>query len=94
MSTEEGLALLATSHGQGIAYLIADHSQVLGRKIPMARIFTELPGGFTDDEGSSSSSEGALSSDDAKGSEGTKFWEWGGQTYYYILWELRDSITG
>ncbi|KAI4281388.1 MAG: hypothetical protein L6R38_003722 [Xanthoria sp. 2 TBL-2021] len=94
MSTEEGLALLATSHGQGIAYLIADHSQALGRKIPMARIFTELPGGVTDDEGSSSSSEGALSSDDAKGSEGTRFWEWGGQTYYYILWELRDSITG
>ncbi|KAI4257543.1 MAG: hypothetical protein L6R42_005579 [Xanthoria sp. 1 TBL-2021] len=29
MSTEEGLALLATSHGQGIAYLIADHSQVV-----------------------------------------------------------------
>ncbi|KAL8914694.1 MAG: hypothetical protein Q9171_000707 [Xanthocarpia ochracea] len=80
MNSEEGLAVLATGHGQGIAYLIADHSDVLGRKIPVATIFTELPGGVTDDEASSSESDDGF--------------DWGGQTYYYILWELRDSITG
>ncbi|KAL8992731.1 MAG: hypothetical protein Q9169_006883 [Polycauliona sp. 2 TL-2023] len=154
MNSEDGLALLATAHGQGVAYLIADHNDVLGRKIPMARVFTELPGGMTDidagsvrymdddgslasDDGSEAmdisdddddddgalqsadargggignsegamesddtmdtsgggSAEGALESDDTTMSEGGDSWGWGDATYYYILWELRDSITG
>ncbi|KAL8996609.1 MAG: hypothetical protein Q9188_006532 [Gyalolechia gomerana] len=40
MRTDDGKALLGTPHGIGIAYLIADHSDVLGRKIPFARVFT------------------------------------------------------
>ncbi len=40
MSTEEGQALLATSPGVGVAYMIKDHNDVLGRKIPFAGIFT------------------------------------------------------
>ncbi|KAL8725976.1 MAG: hypothetical protein Q9166_007010 [cf. Caloplaca sp. 2 TL-2023] len=82
MNSEEGLALLATSHGQGIAYLIADHSHVLGRKVPLARIFTTNP---SDLEGS----DAVSSASDSSGSD--NYWD---QTYYYILWELRDTITG
>ncbi|KAL8790086.1 MAG: hypothetical protein Q9213_000788 [Squamulea squamosa] len=40
LDTEEGLALLATPHGVGIAYMIKDHSDVLGMREPTVRIFT------------------------------------------------------
>ncbi|KAL9026551.1 MAG: hypothetical protein Q9196_004803 [Gyalolechia fulgens] len=40
MRTDDGKALLGTPHGIGIACLIADYSDVLGRKIPFARVFT------------------------------------------------------
>ncbi|KAL8725570.1 MAG: hypothetical protein Q9166_007272 [cf. Caloplaca sp. 2 TL-2023] len=40
MNSEEVLALLATSHGAGIAYMIKDHSDVLRRREPKVHIFT------------------------------------------------------
>ncbi|KAL8728780.1 MAG: hypothetical protein Q9166_005158 [cf. Caloplaca sp. 2 TL-2023] len=40
MRTNDGKALLGTPYGVGIAYLLKDHSDVLGRKIPLARVFT------------------------------------------------------
>lgn len=73
MSTREGKALLATPHGVGLAYLIADHSDILGRKIPYAHVFTlDLS-----ESGSDSESEVEPEPD-----------------FYYILWELRDTISG
>ncbi|KAL8830745.1 MAG: hypothetical protein Q9170_005594 [Blastenia crenularia] len=40
MRTDDGKALLGTPHGIGVAFLIADHSNVLARKIPFAHVFT------------------------------------------------------
>ncbi|KAL9046270.1 MAG: hypothetical protein Q9206_007120 [Seirophora lacunosa] len=40
LRSKEGKALLATPHGVGIAFLISDHSNVLGRKYPAVCIFT------------------------------------------------------
>ncbi|KAL8996224.1 MAG: hypothetical protein Q9169_004202, partial [Polycauliona sp. 2 TL-2023] len=40
LTTREGKALLATSHGRGVAWLLADHGDVLGRRVPVARVFT------------------------------------------------------
>ncbi|KAL8767900.1 MAG: hypothetical protein Q9209_005686 [Squamulea sp. 1 TL-2023] len=40
MRSDDGKALLGTVHGLGVAWLIIDHSDVLGRKIPAIRIFT------------------------------------------------------
>lgn len=57
MSTEQGLALLARSHGQGVAYLVIDHNDVLGRKVPLARIFTVRPGEVSGSESSDSEDE-------------------------------------
>ncbi|KAL8748839.1 MAG: hypothetical protein Q9184_007057 [Pyrenodesmia sp. 2 TL-2023] len=84
MSTEEGLALLATSHGQDVAYLVIDHSDVLGRKIPLARMFTVMPGEVSN-SGTSGSTPASGSASD--GSDDEK------ESYYYILWELRNTIT-
>lgn len=48
MSSEDGLALLGCPHGLGAMWLVVDHSNVLGRKIPTVRVFTvessERPG--------------------------------------------------
>ena len=41
MLTEEGKALLGTPHGIGVAYLVRDHSDVIGRKVPFAHVFTD-----------------------------------------------------
>ncbi|KAI4283338.1 MAG: hypothetical protein L6R38_002223 [Xanthoria sp. 2 TBL-2021] len=40
MRSEDGKALLGTVHGLGIAWLVIDHSDVLGRKVPVVRIWT------------------------------------------------------
>ncbi|KAL9013384.1 MAG: hypothetical protein Q9173_001912 [Seirophora scorigena] len=40
MRSDDGKALLGCPHGVGVAWLIADHSSVLGRKIPVVRVFT------------------------------------------------------
>ncbi|KAI4090693.1 MAG: hypothetical protein LQ344_004596 [Seirophora lacunosa] len=40
MRSDDGKALLGCPHGVGVAWLIADHSNVLGRKIPVVRVFT------------------------------------------------------
>ncbi|KAL8917683.1 MAG: hypothetical protein Q9208_007809 [Pyrenodesmia sp. 3 TL-2023] len=40
MSSPNGLALLGSMHGTGVAFLLKDHSDVLGRRIPTVRIFT------------------------------------------------------
>ncbi|KAL8888867.1 MAG: hypothetical protein Q9215_003778 [Flavoplaca cf. flavocitrina] len=83
-STKEGKAILATSHGQGVAYLLKDHSDVLGRRVPVARIFT-VAGGAAD------GSEGALDDDfDGDSDDGDDFDD-EDFLYYYILWELRDA---
>lgn len=92
MRTDFGKALLGTPHGIGVAFLIADHSDVLGRKIPLARIFTaddyedrrrQTPGDRSNSGISSedTSSEGSGSNDDYN-------------FPYYLLWELRDTATG
>ncbi|KAL8917190.1 MAG: hypothetical protein Q9208_008092 [Pyrenodesmia sp. 3 TL-2023] len=78
MSTDEGKALLATSHGVGLAFLIADHSNVIGRKIPFARIFT-MDLTESDEESDSDDSD---SQNDSTG------------VHYYILWELRETPSG
>ena len=57
-----------------MAYLVADHSDVLGRRVPFARMFTV---DTTDSDEDSESSEVGL-----------------GGIYYYILWELRDTVSG
>lgn len=48
MKSEDGLALLGSPHGMGVTWLVVDHSNVLGRKIPAVRVFTvgsrERPG--------------------------------------------------
>ncbi|KAL8830748.1 MAG: hypothetical protein Q9170_005597 [Blastenia crenularia] len=38
--SDDGKALLGSVHGVGIGWLIVDHSDVLGRKIPAVRIWT------------------------------------------------------
>ncbi|KAL8902655.1 MAG: hypothetical protein Q9207_004493 [Kuettlingeria erythrocarpa] len=41
LTMEEGKAMLATAHGVGVAYLVADHSDTLGgKKYPAVCIFT------------------------------------------------------
>ncbi|KAL8953926.1 MAG: hypothetical protein Q9222_000213 [Ikaeria aurantiellina] len=45
MRSDDGKALLGTVYGLGVAWLIIDHSDVLGRKIPAIRIFTVPRGG-------------------------------------------------
>ncbi|KAL8722326.1 MAG: hypothetical protein Q9225_001174 [Loekoesia sp. 1 TL-2023] len=40
MHSEYTRALLGSVHGMGVAYLIIDHSNVLGRKIPAIRVFS------------------------------------------------------
>ena len=75
---------MATSHGQGVAYLLKDHSDVLGRRVPVARVFT-VAGGVVD------GSEGALDDDfDGDSDDGDDFDD-EDFLYYYILWELRDA---
>ncbi|KAL8781439.1 MAG: hypothetical protein Q9213_005990 [Squamulea squamosa] len=74
-TTREGKAILATSHGRGIAYLIADHSDVLGRKTPVARVFTVSSEEVYEDE----------DMDDGSDFDDNSF------LYYYILWELHDA---
>ncbi|KAL8929290.1 MAG: hypothetical protein Q9208_001373 [Pyrenodesmia sp. 3 TL-2023] len=80
MRTDAGKALLGTPHGIGIAYLIADHSDVLGRKIPFARVFTA-----EDDEDLQDRRRQTTSDDDGDDEHAFP---------YYILWELRDTATG
>ncbi|KAL8760815.1 MAG: hypothetical protein Q9184_003019 [Pyrenodesmia sp. 2 TL-2023] len=80
MRADDGKALLGTPHGIGVAYLIADHSDVLGRKIPFARVFTA-----EDDENLEDRRRQITS--DIDGDDGDDF-------QYYILWELRDTTTG
>ncbi|KAI4187808.1 MAG: hypothetical protein L6R41_002575 [Letrouitia leprolyta] len=79
MSSREGRALLATPHGAGITYLIADHSDVLGRKVPYARIFTmDLTESDSDSE-VGSGSKGEVESE---------------PDHYYISWEIRNATSG
>ncbi|KAL8835306.1 MAG: hypothetical protein Q9170_003361 [Blastenia crenularia] len=40
LRSDRGRALLATPHGVGLAWMIADHSNVLGRKYPVVCYFT------------------------------------------------------
>ncbi|KAL8830747.1 MAG: hypothetical protein Q9170_005596 [Blastenia crenularia] len=40
MRSDAGKALLASPHGIGIAYLLRDHRDVLGRRTPYVRVFT------------------------------------------------------
>ena len=40
MRSDDGKALLGTAHGMGVAWLVIDHSNVPGRKIPAVRVFT------------------------------------------------------
>ncbi|KAL9026134.1 MAG: hypothetical protein Q9196_005152 [Gyalolechia fulgens] len=40
MRSDDGRALLGSAHGLGVAWLVIDHSNVLGRKIPAVRVFT------------------------------------------------------
>lgn len=80
MSTDEGKALLATPHGVGLAYMIIDHSNVIGRKIPFARIFT-MDLTESDEESDSEMGQGTDSKSDLTG------------VHYYILWELRDITS-
>ncbi|KAL8786034.1 MAG: hypothetical protein Q9213_003016 [Squamulea squamosa] len=40
MRSDDGKALLGPVHGLDVAWLIIDHSDVLGRKLPAIRIFT------------------------------------------------------
>ncbi|KAL8722325.1 MAG: hypothetical protein Q9225_001173 [Loekoesia sp. 1 TL-2023] len=40
MRTDSGKALLGSPHGIGVAYLLRDHRDMLGRKIPFVRVFT------------------------------------------------------
>ena len=42
LDSEEGLALLETSHGKGAAYMVKDYQQHLGRTEFSIRIFTIL----------------------------------------------------
>lgn len=102
MRTEDGKALLATPQGIGVAYLIKDHSDVLGRKIPLARVFTvdnrpPAVSGSSDsgDESESSSSSDSDSSDSSSSSSGASsggppVYKWD----YYVVWELRDTARG
>ncbi|KAL8842266.1 MAG: hypothetical protein Q9170_000592 [Blastenia crenularia] len=41
LGSKEGKALLATPHGVGLAWMIAEHNNVLGRKYPVVCIFSE-----------------------------------------------------
>ncbi|KAL8768244.1 MAG: hypothetical protein Q9209_005474 [Squamulea sp. 1 TL-2023] len=74
-TTREGKALLATSHGQGIAYLVGDHSDVLERKMPVARVFTVSSEEIYEDEDMNDNSD----------FDDNSF------LYYYILWELHHA---
>lgn len=42
LRSDRGRALLATPHGVGLAWMIADHSNVIGRKFPVVCYFTGL----------------------------------------------------
>lgn len=44
MRSADRRALLGSVHGMGVAYLVKDHSDVLGRKVPAVRIFTVAEG--------------------------------------------------
>lgn len=108
MRTNDGKALLGTPHGIGVTYLIRDHSNVLGRKIPFAHIFTvsnEPPplsesegggsegGGEDSDEEEESESSESSSESDSSGSSGSS----DRPVYrwnYYLVWELRDTARG
>ena len=80
VTTNEGKAILATNHGQRVAYLLADHSDVLGRKVPVANVFTVSSEEMDDgNDGMDGGSDSDVDSDD------------GSFLYYYILWELRDA---
>ncbi|KAL8722328.1 MAG: hypothetical protein Q9225_001176 [Loekoesia sp. 1 TL-2023] len=106
MRTDDGKALLGSPHGIGLAYLIRDHSNVLGRKIPFAHVFTvsnappPLSGSEGDDsngdddgadeEGSQGSESSSEPESSSSGSSGPRVYDWN----YYIVWELRDSARG
>ncbi|KAL8655746.1 MAG: hypothetical protein Q9226_002918 [Calogaya cf. arnoldii] len=76
-STKEGEAILARSHGVGVAWLLRDYGDVLGKRVPVARVFTVSSGEVRGDEG-------ALDDDaDGDGDDEDEF------VYYCILWELR-----
>ncbi|KAL8933167.1 MAG: hypothetical protein Q9216_006493 [Gyalolechia sp. 2 TL-2023] len=105
MRTDDGKALLGSPHGIGLAYLIRDHSDVLGRKIPFAHVFTvsNAPPSLSGSEGEESessseeseeeeseSSESSESSSDSGSSGGPPVYRWN----YYVVWELRDTARG
>lgn len=48
MDQDEGLALLGTAHGQGVAYLIRDHSDQIQTRKPTVRMWTVLHPAFRD----------------------------------------------
>ncbi|KAL8680957.1 MAG: hypothetical protein Q9186_002857 [Xanthomendoza sp. 1 TL-2023] len=52
MEQDEGLALLATPHGQGVAYLIRDHSDQMQTKKPTVRMWTLIHPAWRDYPGS------------------------------------------
>ncbi|KAI4180494.1 MAG: hypothetical protein LQ346_006980 [Caloplaca aetnensis] len=106
MRTDDGKALLGSPQGIGVAYLIKDHSNVVGRKIPYAHVFSvdNRPPSLSGSEGGDSSDSddgsgndsGSSSSSSGSGSSssaasgGPPVYNWD----YYIVWELRDRATG
>ena len=51
MDQDQGLALLGTPHGQGIAYLIRDHSDQIQTRKPTVRMWVVHHPAFRDDPG-------------------------------------------
>ncbi|KAL8707078.1 MAG: hypothetical protein Q9225_007835 [Loekoesia sp. 1 TL-2023] len=107
MRTDGGKALLGTPNGIGVAYLIKDHSDVLGRRIPSVRIFSannEGPGWRRekrDTNGSSFSSRETDSESDEnepakRGSSSSEPESSEGyfKWNYYLVWELRYLVEG
>lgn len=110
MRTDDGKALLGTPHGIGVAYLIRDHSNVLGRKIPFVHVFTvsnEPPplsgseGGGSESGNENSDEEESESSESSSESESSSSSGSSGSSdqpvykwNYYLVWELRDTARG
>ncbi|KAL8748656.1 MAG: hypothetical protein Q9184_007161 [Pyrenodesmia sp. 2 TL-2023] len=105
MRTDDGKALLASPQGIGVAYLIKDHSNMVGRKVPYAHVLSvnnrppSLSGSEgedsseSDDDSDSSSDSNSSSSGSGSSSSGASA---GSSVYnwdYYIVWELRDTAN-
>lgn len=102
MRTDDGKALLGSPHDIGLAYLVRDHSNALGRMIPFAHVFTvsNSPPSLSRSEGESeggnegseeeeleSSESSRESASSSSGSSGPPVYKWN----HYAVWELRDT---